>query len=328
MQTLGNNTDHNCSTPYEENRIPLVVMYSIVIVVGMPANLITVYLTFRQIQRKNVLGIYLFSLSVCDLMYLSTLPLWAIYVDNGHVWHWSSLACKITGYLFFNNMYISIFLLCCVSLDRYVAVVYAVESRGLRKSKLALIITVVIVIIVALTHLPVFTMSEGDVDNMEQKRCFEPGQNSFMVTFFNYGRFLMGFLLPFCVLVFTNHAIFVNVKASAGLMERQKDKVRYLALAVILLFVVCFAPYHVILLVRAISYNLSLEECHFEKSVYTPYTISLGLSTINSAMNPVLYVLASDNIRKEIRRNLASLRSGSVAGHSTKNSSEVRNPKT
>ncbi|KAM4633895.1 putative G-protein coupled receptor 132b [Polymixia lowei] len=299
----------SCEPPYDEDRLPLVLLYSIVLAVGLPANLLTVYLTWLQVRRKNVLGIYLWSLSVCDLMYLCTLPLWAYYVNRGHWWPWSSLACKVTGYIFFTNMYISIFLLCCISCDRYVAVVYALEARGLRRQRLAIAVTVTIVLVVAIGHVPVFTMQEGKADEGD-RRCFEPGQSTAMVTGFNYARFVIGFLIPLVLLVLTNRAVLANVQASTGLQPCQKQRVRYLAVAVVLLFLVCFAPYHVILLLRAIIFHFpQLEDglCHFEKRVYTPYTISLGLSTFNSAVNPILYVLSSDNIRKELSRGLAGL---------------------
>ncbi|XP_064181250.1 probable G-protein coupled receptor 132 [Anguilla rostrata] len=307
------NESDNCTPPYDQGRIPLIVLYSTVLIIGLPANVATIFMTYLQVRRKNVLGIYLLSLSLCDLMYLGTLPMWAAYVNAGHQWMYSSIACKVTSYVFFNNMYISIFLLCCVSVDRYVAVVYAVESRGLRRQKLAGMITLGICLVVAVGHLPVFTMPEGNVETGE-RRCFEPGQSTATVTGFNYARFFIGFFIPLAILVVTNRSILANIQASTSLQERQKVKVKYLAMAVIAFFLVCFAPYHIILLLRAVMYHYRdfQEKCHFENSIYTPYTISLGLSTFNSAMNPILYVLASDNIRKEIRRGLASFRSRST----------------
>ncbi|KAJ8290359.1 hypothetical protein GJAV_G00011860 [Gymnothorax javanicus] len=333
-----NDSNFSCTPQYDQSQFPLIALYSTVLTIGLPANLATVYLTFLQVQRKNVLGVYLLSLSLCDLMYLGTLPMWATYVNAGHQWMYGSLACKVTSYVFFNNMYISIFLLCCISTDRYVAVVYAIESRGLRRQKLAGVISLAICLVVAVGHLPVFTMEEGDVES-RNKHCFEPGQSTAMVTGFNYARFVIGFLVPLGILLTTNHAIMVNIQASTSLRPQQKVKVKYLAVAVITLFLVCFAPYHIILLLRAIMYHFPAfqRECHFEKSVYTPYTISLGLSTFNSAMNPILYVLASDNMQKEIRRGLATLCSRSVRQprstdssqhrtHNSKNSSDMAQP--
>lgn len=304
--SIAQDSRQNCSLPYEYDRLPLLSLYGIVFTVGVPANLVTIYLTFLEVRNKNVLGIYLLSLSVCDLMYLGTLPAWAIYIHSGHHWHFGSLACKVTGYIFFNNMYVSIFLLCCVSVDRYIAVVYSLKSRGLRQMKWAAIVTSVVIVAVVLAHMPVFTMAEGETETEMKKRCFEPGQNTAIVTAFNYTRFVVGFFIPLCILLVTNRAILCIVEASDGLSSEQKVKVHYLLLAVILLFLVCFAPYHVILLLRAISFHFLEKSCTFDITLYSPYSISLGLSTLNSAMNPILYVLASDNMRKEICKGFFS----------------------
>ncbi|KAM4712823.1 putative G-protein coupled receptor 132b isoform 1-T2 [Anableps anableps] len=303
-----NQSSVNCEKPYEEDRLPLLVLYIVVLVVGLPANLLTLFLTWQQVCRKNVLGVYLWSLSLCDLTYLFTLPLWADYVNRGHIWQWSTAACKLTGYIFFTNMYISIFLLCCISCDRYWAVAYSLESRGQRRLCHAVIITVVIVLVVAIGHTAVFTMREGDAQ--DSKRCFEPSQDSVKVMGFSYARFVIGFLLPLLLLVVMNRCVLVNVQRSTGLQSSQKRRVRRLAVAVVLLFLICFGPYHLILLIRAIITqfpHLKDTSCLFEKTMYTPYTISLGLSTINSAVNPILYVLSSNNIRKECRRVLTQI---------------------
>lgn len=297
----------SCDLPYVEGRLPLMVLYITVLVVGLPANLLTVFLTWQQVRRKNVLGVYLWSLSLCDLIYLFTLPLWTDYVSRGHIWQWSSAACKLTGYIFFTNMYVSIFLLCCVSCDRYVAVVYSLEARGLRRQRYAVVLTVVIVLVVATVHSAVFVMKEGTA---AEGRCFEPSLSSTTVMSLSYARFVIGFLLPLLLLVATNRRVLAKVQSSAGLQPGQKQRVRWLARAVVLLFLVCFAPYHLILLARAVIFQLPStkgDTCFFERALYTPYTISLGLSTINSAINPILYVLSSNNIRKELYQGLTQV---------------------
>ncbi|XP_051501438.1 probable G-protein coupled receptor 132b [Myxocyprinus asiaticus] len=323
LVTMNQSGKEPCEIPFKEDRIPLMVLYILVFVIGLPANIATVYLTLHQVCRKNVLGIYLLSLSLCDLTYLFTLPMWAVYINRDHVWPWSSMACKVTGFVFFTNMYISIFLLCCVSIDRYVAVVYAIESRGLRQRRIATLVAFSIYMVVGLGHVPVFIMREGNAAEGSQ-RCFEPGQSTATVTGFNYARFCIGFCAPLAILIFTNRAILANVRASTGLRPHQKERVRYLAVAVVLLFLICFAPYHIILLIRAITFHFPKlqDECQFQERIYIPYKISLGLSTFNSAFNPILYVLSSNNIRKEIRNGMAALCNRVILGQRSTHSSQ------
>ncbi|KAJ3606270.1 hypothetical protein NHX12_025790 [Muraenolepis orangiensis] len=323
----GGNLSMCTPPPYEHLRLPLVVLYSAVVLVGLPANVLTVWLTWRQVRRKSVLAVYLCSLSLCDLTYLCTLPLWALYIFSDHKWPWGSTVCKVTGFLFFTNMYVSVLLLCCVSCDRYVAVGYALESRGRRSRRVAALVTVAIVAAVTMAHVPVFVMREGEAEPRDGEaeprdgkgQCFEPNHSpTTSVTALNYARFLLGFLAPLVLLATTNRGVLCAVQASHSLSARQKGRVRALAYAVVTLFLVCFAPYHLVLLARAVSSHLlprgaGEENCGFSWWIQSPYSISLGLSALNCACNPILYVLSSEDVRKELSVALSG-RGGGVAG--------------
>lgn len=331
--TLANTTAATveCTPPYEAGRLPLLLLYSVVLVVGLPANLLTALLTWQQVQRKNVLAVYLCGLSLCDLGYLGTLPVWADYVSRGHRWRWSSAACRLTGFIFFTNMYISVFLLCCVSCDRYVAVRYSLEGRGLRRQRVARRVALAIVAVVALGHAPVFVMLEGEAAAGEH-RCFEPADASATVTALNFARFVIGFLVPLAVLVASNRGVLAGVRRSTGLQQCQKERVQRLAVAVVTLFLFCFGPYHLVLLARGLAFHLLPADaadgatCLLERSLYTPYSVSLALATVNSAANPVLYVLSSHNIRRELRRGLVRACSW-AQGRSSSSSSNNQNQK-
>ncbi|XP_074443038.1 putative G-protein coupled receptor 132 [Larus michahellis] len=288
--------------PYNDSKTLLVAVYSIVFAIGLPANCLTSLLTFVQIQRNKVIAIYIFSLSLCELMYLSTLPLWIIYVQNEHQWKMGERACKITGFIFFCNIYISILLLCCISVDRYVALVYALESRGRRGQKMAIIIVCFLFAVVAIIHTPVFYMADG---HKNETTCFETLPLDIKLASFGFARFLFGFAVPFTVLIFTNYKIFQSTKTSSSLTGRQKAKVKYLAIAIIVIFLMCFAPYHVVLLIRSIYYIFHQNcSCPFEKDVYSVFTVFLCLATANSVADPIIYVLVSENVRKDFSRTL------------------------
>lgn len=292
--------------PYEQSKRLLVAVYSIVCAIGLPANCLTSLLTFIQIQRNNVIAIYIFSLSLCDLMYLSTLPLWIIYVENGHRWTMDKIYCKITGFIFFCNIYISIVLLCCISVDRYLALVYSLESRGRREQKPAIIIVCVLFAVVAGVHTPVFFMEDNQ--NCTQT-CFETVPLTVSLASFSFARFLVGFAIPFTILIFTNYKIFQIIKRSDILTCRQKTKVKYVAIAIIVIFVLCFAPYHVVLVIRAIYFLLHQDcPCPFENKIYPVFTVFLCLGTANGVADPIIYVLASENIREDCYRSLRRLR--------------------
>ncbi|XP_010226144.1 PREDICTED: probable G-protein coupled receptor 132 [Tinamus guttatus] len=305
--------------PYKESRMLLVAVYSIVFAIGLPANCLTSLLTFVQIRRNKVIAIYIFSLSLCELMYLSTLPLWIIYVQEGHDWKMGLNACRVTGFIFFCNIYISILLLCCISVDRYVALVYALESRGKRGQRKAILTVCVLFVMVAIIHSPVFSMEDNPPD-LVNTPCFETFPLDTKLASFNFARFLLGFAVPFAILIFTNYKIFQSTKTSTSLNCRQKAKVKYLAIAIIVIFLICFAPYHVVLLIRSIYFMFNPScSCPFERDIYSVFTVFLCLSTANSIADPIIYVLVSENVRKDFYRHLRRWRLNSFKTNSSIN---------
>ncbi|KAM5273701.1 putative G-protein coupled receptor 132 [Ctenodactylus gundi] len=289
-----------CNASREDSSTILVVVYSAVCALGLPANCLTAGLTLLQVLQGNVLAIYLFCLALCELFYISTLPLWVVYLRNQHRWTLGPLACKVTAYIFFCNIYISVLLLCCVSCDRFAAVVYALESRGHRRQRTAALISACIFALVGLACYPVFIMEDT------QDTCFEPLQVDARIAGYHYARFLLGFALPLGVIAFTNHRIFRSIRLSGGLTAAQKAKVKYLAIAVVTIFLVCFAPYHVVLLLKAAAYSHYHGDreavCAFETSLYTVSVVFLCLATVNSVADPIIYVLATDHSRQEVSR--------------------------
>ncbi|XP_048655436.1 probable G-protein coupled receptor 132 isoform X2 [Marmota marmota marmota] len=289
-----------CNASFEESRVVLVVVYSTVCVLGLPANCLTAWLTLLQALQGNVLAVYLFCLALCELLYLSTLPLWVIYIQNEHRWTLGPRACKVTAYIFFCNIYISILLLCCISCDRFLAVVYALESRGRRLQKTAVFISACVFVLVGLVYYPVFDME------IEKESCFEPMRMNEKIAGYHYARFAVGFAIPLCTIAFTNHRIFRSIKLSMGLTAAQKAKVKHSAIAVVVIFLVCFAPYHVVLLIKAATFSYyrgdKVAVCAFEASLYTVSMVFLCLSTVNSVADPIIYVLATDHSRQEVSR--------------------------
>ncbi|KAL1764873.1 putative G-protein coupled receptor 132, partial [Sigmodon hispidus] len=300
LETASDSSLETCQTPYEESRVVLVVVYSAVCMLGLPANCLTAWLTLLQVLQRNVLAVYLFCLSVCELLYISTLPLWIIYIQNQHNWYLGPQACKVTAYIFFCNIYISILLLCCISCDRYIAVVYSLESRGHRHQKTAIFISACVFALVGLVNYPVFDIK------MEKSLCFEPLRMNNRIANYHYLRFTFGFAIPLGTLAFTNHQIFRSIKLSTSLSAAQKAKVKHSAIAVVVIFLVCFAPYHLVLLVKAISFSVYQGEkdavCTFEGRLYTVSVVFLCLSTVNSVADPIIYVLVTDHSRQEVSR--------------------------
>uniref|UniRef100_UPI00398E75DC probable G-protein coupled receptor 132 n=1 Tax=Pristiophorus japonicus TaxID=55135 RepID=UPI00398E75DC len=317
-----------CEIDFRQNSVELAAMYGVIFIVSFTVNLLTLWPIILQVKQKNTLGIYLLSLSISDLFYVLTIPLWVVYYYNGHQWSLSWAACYFSGFMFYSNVYISVFLLCCISVDRYLAVVYPIESQSFRRPSKAVQVSLLIFLTIFALHLPVLLGSiiQDGAHEEDNQTCFEHIPLIKPVAITNYFRFVAGFLVPLAVLIVCYQRICKGVKKSSTLGTEQKAKVKRLSIAVILIFVVCFAPYHIILLLRTIIFTLMDCSCYFERNSHLYFNISLALSSFNSAVDPILYVLVSDSVKKDLKKSFTSVgyagflkrKANGSAGSSTK----------
>ncbi|XP_041035178.1 probable G-protein coupled receptor 132 [Carcharodon carcharias] len=298
-----------CKIDFRKNSVELAAMYSVIFTVSITMNCLTLWPIILQVKQKNILGVYLLSLSISDIFYVLTIPLWILYYYNGHQWKLSWASCYFSGFVFYSNVYISIFLLCCISVDRYLAVVYPIESQGFRNPQKAVQVSLLIFLTIFAFHLLVFlgSIKQQRGHEADNQTCFEGIPLVQPVAIANYFRFALGFLVPLLVLILSYQRIFKGVKKSLTLGPEQKAKVKLLSISVITIFIICFAPYHIILLLRTVNFNLTDCSCDFEQKVHLPFNIALALSSLNSAVDPILYVLVSNGIKKDLRKVFTSV---------------------
>ncbi|XP_069499150.1 probable G-protein coupled receptor 132 [Ambystoma mexicanum] len=291
-----------CGIDFQTGHLLIVSVYSSVFLLGLTANLLTIWPIIQQVrQQKNVLGIYLFTLVMSDLFYTLTLPLWIKYILGRSVWTLGNASCTLVAFVFYSNMYISVFLLCCISLDRYLAVVYPIRSLAFRSRRSAAGICIIVTFLVFAFHLSVTLRSVEQDDSS----CYDTYPLQSSVARFNYFRFVTGFLLPLLVLTASYLNIFKGVKQSTSLSDQKKAKVKHLSIAVIVIFLLCFAPYHLLLLLRTAVFSSHMDpdaSCVFEQKVHFCFSMALAMSSLNSALDPILYILVSDSVKADLKR--------------------------
>ena len=69
----------NCTIQHQIHQYLFPITYILVLLVGLPANAYSLYHAWLQLRARNELGVYLFNLTVSDLLYLVSLPFWLQY---------------------------------------------------------------------------------------------------------------------------------------------------------------------------------------------------------------------------------------------------------
>lgn len=283
----------------------LMAVYIVAFIFGLIFNVLTLGPILQQVRRQNVLGIFLLHLSVSDLLFLFTMPLWINYYNQDHHWRLGAVSCSIAGFFYYSNMYISILLLCCISVDRCLVVTFPLRSKAYRTSRYAWAQCIAVYVVVVALHIMVLIYDNLTNANDKNDRCYETYPMTKPVALFNLLRVATGFLLPLLVLAVSYWRVLATVGKSPGLTSQAKRKVRLLSFGVIGIFSFCFAPYHILLLARSLAFYLSdskLESyCQFEQNVHFFFSCTLALSSLNCVVDPVLYVLVSNGVREDVR---------------------------
>uniref|UniRef100_A0A8C5S0U6 G protein-coupled receptor 68 n=1 Tax=Laticauda laticaudata TaxID=8630 RepID=A0A8C5S0U6_LATLA len=292
------NNTQDCTIDHSIHQMLSPVIYILVFVVGLPANCLSLYYAYLQVKVKNELGIYLCNLTIADLLYIFSLPFWLQYVLQHDNWTYNELLCKICGILLYENIYISVGFLCCISIDRYLALVHPFRFQQCRTMKAAIVVSTVIWTKEMVTCWLVFKHGEVSKDLESHLVCFEHYPIKNWEHNINFYRFTAGFLFPFCLLIFSYYGILRVVRKSHGTQKKRKIQIKRLVSSTILIFLICFGPYHVLLLIR----SLFEKSCEFAARIFNIYHISLLLTTFNCVADPILYCFSSENTYQDFAK--------------------------
>lgn len=228
----------------------LPTFYGIEFSVGFLGNLLVVLGYIVCLQQWQSCNIYLFSLAVSDLIFLSTLPR-LCYLYSNHKEESNLYVCVINRYVLHVNLYSSILFMVWLSMDRFLLIKYPMRNHYLLRPRTALIVTGLSWIAVNVEVAPMITLMVQDLKENNWTKCRDFGslKGDISVLGYSLGLTVTGYILPlFGLCVFSYqvaHLLRVQERAlqrSAASSYKRPLKVVASAAA---LFLVLYTPYHV-----------------------------------------------------------------------------------
>uniref|UniRef100_A0A667FMJ2 G-protein coupled receptors family 1 profile domain-containing protein n=1 Tax=Lynx canadensis TaxID=61383 RepID=A0A667FMJ2_LYNCA len=112
-----------------------------------------VFSALGNILKINSTGVYSVQLAVSDLLFTLALPGRITYYPLDFSWPFGEGLCRLTALILYVNTYGGVYLVTCVSMDRYLAVVRTHRGPQLRDAGRARLIGVAVWALASLRHL-------------------------------------------------------------------------------------------------------------------------------------------------------------------------------
>ncbi|XP_078415374.1 lysophosphatidic acid receptor 6 [Cetorhinus maximus] len=304
------NIPSNVSCSYEANfqfyLFP--VVHSIVFILGSIGNVSALCLLTKKMKKASPSYMYITNLAVADIIYICTLPFRIYYHIRKNDWPFGDITCRITGTLYFANIYVSLAFLSLICLDRYLAVVHPRKYIRMRNTHCSKIISALVWILSLTIMLPL--IFGGTLNNTFKNTttCFE---NFDLDTLFNrmaaYNilALLFGFFIPFTIII-----IFYPLAAKKVAQLKSsayKEKALTMIRVILVISVVCFFPYHVTHLFYFLARLDFIQNCAFKSFLYKFRRVTMALVSLNSCLDPLIYYFATNHFRSNYNRKKRSI---------------------
>ncbi|OCT78742.1 type-1 angiotensin II receptor B [Xenopus laevis] len=281
--------------------ITIPIIYSTIFVVGVFGNSLVVIVIYSYMKMKTMASVFLMNLALSDLCFVITLPLWAVYTAMHYHWPFGDLLCKIASTAITLNLYTTVFLLTCLSIDRYSAIVHPMKSRIRRTVMVARLTCVGIWLVAFLASLPSVIYRQififPDTNQTVCALVYHSGHIYFMVGM-SLVKNIVGFFIPFVIILTSYTLIGKTLKEVYRAQRARNDDIFKMIVAVVLLFFFCWIPHQVFTFLDVLIQMDVIQNCKMYDIVDTGMPITICIAYFNSCLNPFLYGFFGKKFRK------------------------------
>ncbi|NXD28389.1 CXCR1 protein, partial [Spelaeornis formosus] len=285
------------------NKYLVLVIYCLVFILSVVGNGLVVLVVTSSHTSRSVTDVYLLNLAVADLLFALSLPLWAAY--RVHEWVFGTVMCKAISVLQEVNFYSGILLLACISVDRYLAIVYATRAATEKRHWVKFVCLGIWVFSVLLS-LPMLLFREAFRSPNNGTVCYEHINNEDTTKWRVVLRILpqtFGFILPLLVMLFCYG---VTIHTLLQTKNTQKQRAMKVIFAVVLVFLICWLPYNITLMSDTLMRTQAIAEtCDRRSRIDTALSVTQVLGFAHSCINPIIYAFIGQKFRNSFLKILA-----------------------
>ncbi|KAF7231079.1 C-C chemokine receptor type 6a [Nothobranchius furzeri] len=290
-------------------------IHSIICFLGFVGNSLVIVTYALYKRTKSMTDVYLLNVAIADLLFVLALPF--IVYNELYSWPMGPVACKLLRGSYSINMYSGMLMLACISTDRYIAIVQARRSFGLRSLSYSHVICVCIWVFALLLSIPSFVFYQwyeptnhlvimiggnNQTATAPQYVCEMKFANSETATKTKVAlpsiQLAVGFFLPLLIMIFCYTSVIVTLMKAKNFQRHKAVKV---VVVVVVVFIVCHLPYNITLLYDTVS-MFDQGDCEYVDFLQAVLTVMQTIAYLHCCLNPVLYAFVGVKFRNHFRK--------------------------
>ncbi|NXA62482.1 GPR55 protein, partial [Mohoua ochrocephala] len=261
-------------------------------ILGLVFNTLALYVFCCFWRKQTKTSVCVISLALADVLLLLSLPL-KLYLSVTVV---SGLLCSFIQAPYFVNTYTSIFIIVCITVDRYICIRHPFRGRANQSPRVAVLICCFIWAGAWIGSIPVFVFQKKD-----PIRCFHNMSDKTWSVPVIVCLEVFGFLIPLAVMVFCSAQtirILLNHKSQA---KKNVEESGFLQVIVInlVVFLVCFTPVHIGIFLQCLVRQDVILDCSLKQTISLFLQVSMTFANLNCCLDGIFYYFAAKEFCKK-----------------------------
>ena len=287
----------------------LPTIYGIICFLGILGNCMVIYTILKKTKcraKQTVPDIFIFNLSIVDLLFLLGMPFLIHQLLGNGAWHFGATMCTVITVLDSNSQIVSTYILTTMTLDRYLATVHPIRFNYVRTPCAASLVIGLVWALSLVTVIPVWMYVGLMPLPGGLAGCAlllpDPATATYWFTLY---QFFLAFALPLAIICLVFFKILQHMATSVAplpprSLRLRTRKVTRMAVAICLAFFTCWAPYYILQLVHL---GVQKPSAAFAYA----YNIAISMGYANSCITPFLYITLSETFKRQFLRAVKPL---------------------
>ncbi|KAL3054344.1 hypothetical protein OYC64_006632 [Pagothenia borchgrevinki] len=276
-------------------------IFGVICFLGIFGNSIVIYTIVKKTKfcsQQTVPDIFIFSLSIADLLFLLGMPFLIHQLLGNGSWCFGGTMCTVITALDSNSQIVSTYILTVMTLDRYLATVHPIRFKHVRTPFVAGAAVALVWVFSLLSITPVWMytglMRRKDGSVGCALLLPNPATDTYWFTLY---QFFLAFALPWLIICGVFFKILQNMSATVAPLPQRSLRVRTrkvtrMAVVICLAFFICWAPYYILQLA-----HLGVQRPTF--AFQYAYNIAISMGYANSCINPFIYIVLSETFKRK-----------------------------